>query len=196
MFLMVFFELQKFVSGFLSEEFNCYPLVVHSYFRLLSNISSCKSITNTSWPIFIFLDSIHELMTSFHINLSSLYDFLENLCVLSCEFLHFSLLVKVFAAAFFLFKSGWVVSIDIIFDWNSNIFTSYFFKACVMLVKRLKTFELVEKVTSLNNHLLGLSCSICCVTLTMLRGWNVTRILMRHLTRSPHNSTISLFELK
>ena len=196
MFLVIFFELQKFISGFLSEKFNCYPLVVHSYFRLLSNISSCKSITNTSWPIFIFLDSVNEGMTSFNINLASLYNFLKNLCILFGEFLHFSLLFKVFAAALFLFKSDGVVSIDVLVDWNSDIFTSYFIKACVMLVKRLETFELVKKVASLNDHLLGLICAIFCVALSILRDCNTTRILMRHLTRSPHISTICAFQLK
>ena len=81
--LVVLLELEDLIGWLLGEELDCNPLVIHSYFRLASNISPGESITDTSRAIFIFLDSVDELVASFDINLTCFNDFLKNLGIFS-----------------------------------------------------------------------------------------------------------------
>ena len=73
---VVLLKLEHFVGRLLREKFNSNALVVQGDLTLLTDSFAGESVSHAARSIFIFLDSVDQLVPCLHINLSSFDDFL------------------------------------------------------------------------------------------------------------------------
>ena len=85
---VILLKFDHLIGGLLCEEFNGNALIVKCYLALVSYSFTGHRIPDTARSIFILPDSANQLMSSLDIDLSSLHNLLQYLCILPCQLLH------------------------------------------------------------------------------------------------------------
>lgn len=86
---VVLLELDDLDAWLLSEELNRDALVVKSYLTLLAHGLPSKGILDTACSVFVFLDGADQLVSCFDIDLSCLYNLLQDLRIFLRQVLMF-----------------------------------------------------------------------------------------------------------
>ena len=161
---------------------------------MATNVGAGERIANTSGTVFIFLDGVDELVASLDIDLACLHDLLQDLGVLSRQFLHLVLLGEVLTAAFVNVAFARVTSLHARSHRPTWVLELNFLEALPVVVEALEAFELAEKVSLLDdddlrrllagNALLGVIAAAAAAELgRSMRGLVLTRSFAASLHR-------------